>query len=84
VGLAPLGFLLAGPLSAFLGVRGALVAMGLTGCVVVLALALVPGVRAAEERGPLRDLPPDEIPPPTPVGEAPGLEVPYPLPADRP
>jgi MFS family permease len=55
VGLAPLGYLLAGQLTAVFAPRVALVVLALTGVFVVAVLAFVPGVRATERLGALRD-----------------------------
>ena len=47
-GLLPLSFALTGPVSAALGVRGALIAAGASGAVVTLAALFLPGMRAIE------------------------------------
>jgi DHA3 family tetracycline resistance protein-like MFS transporter len=86
VGLAPIGYLVAGPLAVAVGARQATVGLGLVGLVLVATMALLPGVRAKEQAGALRELRPDEDPPPPPVKDSSGLET-RPLgtdvPADR-
>ncbi len=62
IGLAPVGFAIAGPLAVAAGPRTAIASMGLVGFVAVVALARLPRVRSTERAGPLRDLEPDEEP----------------------
>jgi hypothetical protein len=62
VGLGPVGFLIAGPLGFAVGLRPAIVGLGVAGALLVLGLAVVPRARAPEAAGPLRDLPPDDEP----------------------
>jgi hypothetical protein len=76
VGLAPIGYLLAGPFAVLVGVRTAIVVLALVGVVAVTALALLPGVRTVEGAGRLRDLAPDEDLPPPAVQEGQGLQAP--------
>lgn len=47
-GLTPLGFVLMGPLSDALGVRGAMAACGLVGSALTVAVFLIPGIRQLE------------------------------------
>lgn len=55
VGLAPVGFVLAGQLGALTTPRVAIAGMATTGLVGVIWLALIPGVRSSEQLGALRD-----------------------------
>lgn len=69
IGLAPVGYVVAGQIGSLFDPRSALLALGLFGVVTMVALALVPGVRATEQQGALRDrssddsLPPASVPP---------------------
>jgi DHA3 family tetracycline resistance protein-like MFS transporter len=83
VGLAPVGFIVAGPLDALIGPRLAIFAMGAFGVVMVATMGFMGGSRHVERRGRLRDLAPDDdAEPHAPVAaripEAAGLDGPGP------
>ena len=60
IGLAPVGFAVAGPLAVAVGPRTAIAVMGLVGFAAVGALARLPRVLSTERAGALRDLTPDD------------------------
>jgi hypothetical protein len=70
VGLAPVGFLVAGPLGAQLGPRSAIAVLGLGGAVLVGVLGILPGVVATERAGRLREREPDDDRPSAQVVDA--------------
>jgi MFS family permease len=51
-GLTPLAYALAGPVALWLGLRPTLVGAGVLGAVITVGFLFLPGVRAAEGRGP--------------------------------
>jgi MFS family permease len=78
IGLAPVGYVVAGPLGHIVGARQAIVLLGAFGAAIVLGLVFVPGVREPETRGPLRGLrADDDVPVPgAPRGSIPIVDSP--------
>lgn len=77
VGLAPVGFLIAGPLGHGVGLREAILFLSIAAGLGILALACMPGLGAIERRGSLLDQPADDDddagPPDVPSPPADGL-----------